>query len=433
MGSDAELEGAYRLMNNEAVTFRALGGAHAEATQQRAEASGRVVVIHDTTTCEFSHADAEAIGYLPTGKAGFFFHASLVIEQRHWRRPLGVIQGEVVVRKQRSGRGSRAQAATGAQTAKWKDRESQRWWRGVKVANDRLKNCQSVLHITDREGDSYELLGTMAQNHFHFIIRAAHDRKARDPEALSEQWSWLKDLVKSTEGEIERDVPLSTRKPHTAPRTNESHPPRKARVARLRFKATSVELRRPKYLHDPLPPALKVNVVHVVEPNPPPEQEPVEWLLFTTESVDTSQQVEAIVDWYRHRWVIEEFNKALKTGCRYELRQFQSRDALLTMLALCLPIACELLWLRSRTRDAPSASAIDVLTPLQLRILRSLGPMKLTLDPSAKDALLAVAALGGHQRNNGDPGWQVLYRGMRKLMDYEVGWRAAASETCDQS
>ena len=54
-----------------------------------------------------------------------------------------------------------------------------------------------------------------------------------------------------------------------------------------------------------------------------------------------------MVDGYRTRWVIEEFNAALKTGCAYEARQFESRDALLTMLALSLPVACEVLWLRS--------------------------------------------------------------------------------------
>ena len=36
---------------------------------------------------------------------------------------------------------------------------------------------------------------------------------------------------------------------------------------------------------------------------------------MTTEPIDTVEQVLRIVDWYRARWVIEEFFKALKTGC----------------------------------------------------------------------------------------------------------------------
>ena len=40
------------------------------------------------------------------------------------------------------------------------------------------------------------------------------------------------------------------------------------------------------------------------------------------------------------------------------------------------------------------------------------------------DAMLAVAALGGHLKRNGDPGWLVLGRGMHDLLVMELGWRA---------
>src|SRR5688572_12305151 len=78
MGSEAELEGAYRFMNSEHVSFDSLNEAHARATANRARAAGKVLAIHDTTTCAFSHADAAEVGYLNTGKAGFMAHYSLV-------------------------------------------------------------------------------------------------------------------------------------------------------------------------------------------------------------------------------------------------------------------------------------------------------------------------------------------------------------------
>ena len=46
-------------------------------------------------------------------------------------------------------------------------------------------------------------------------------------------------------------------------------------------------------------------------------------------------------------------------------------------------------------------------------------------NPTARDALLAVARIGGHIKNNGDPGWQVLGRGYDSLLLMELGWRAA--------
>ena len=39
--------------------------------------------------------------------------------------------------------------------------------------------------------------------------------------------------------------------------------------------------------------------------------------------------------------------------------------------------------------------------------------------------MLAIAALGGHIKQNGLPGWQVLGRGYQKLLQIEQGWVAA--------
>jgi hypothetical protein len=44
----------------------------------------------------------------------------------------------------------------------------------------------------------------------------------------------------------------------------------------------------------------------------------------TTEPIATEQQVAAVVDAYRQRWLIEEFFKALKTGCQYQQLQLES-------------------------------------------------------------------------------------------------------------
>jgi hypothetical protein len=47
--------------------------------------------------------------------------------------------------------------------------------------------------------------------------------------------------------------------------------------------------------------------------------------------------------------------------------------------------------------------------------------------------MLAIAALGGHIKNNGDPGWLVLGRGYEKLLVLERGWLAARRKRRDQS
>src|SRR5579863_2852398 len=98
LGSDAALEGAYRLVNNERVSFEELNAGHAEVTAKRARQAGKVLAIHDTTTFEFRHADPQELGYLNTGKAGFLAHYTLVVTADGTRRPLGVTHLEPIFR-----------------------------------------------------------------------------------------------------------------------------------------------------------------------------------------------------------------------------------------------------------------------------------------------------------------------------------------------
>ena len=131
-----------------------------------------------------------------------------------------------------------------------------------------------------------------------------------------------------------------------------------------------------------------------------------------------------MVDAYRTRWVIEEFSKALKTGRVYQEREFQSRHALLNLLALSLPVACELLWLRSRARTETDAPGKDVLAETQIRILREMSDREMSAMPTNQEVVWALAGIGGHVNQDGEPGWQILGRSYKKLLQYEIEWRA---------
>jgi hypothetical protein len=100
LGSDAEVQGCYRLMNSPHLSFETLLAVQAEATRQRAKETAGVLVVHDTTDCAFPHADPKELGYLQTGKAGFRLHLALVVDAAHGR-PLGVSHAECLFRSQR--------------------------------------------------------------------------------------------------------------------------------------------------------------------------------------------------------------------------------------------------------------------------------------------------------------------------------------------
>lgn len=423
MGSEADIEGAYRLMNSRHVTMGSLNDAHSAVTAKRALAAGRVLAIHDTTTFEFKHADAEEVGYLNTGKAGFLAHYALVVNADDSRQPLGIAYVEDFRRtkppSKPTAKGHLQRKRSGAETIQDPTRESTRWFRGFEATNRLLKGTE-VIHVADREGDNYDLLAQAVAQGLRFVIRARV--LTRRVEGPTGDFETLRAVIAGAHGKIKREVELSARKQPSAPRS--THTGRKARSAKLKFSATTVILQRPRYQAASLPEEIQVNVVRVFEPAPPRGEDPIEWVLLTSEPIATRQAVTTLVDIYRARWLIEECNKALKTGCRYEDRQFESRDALLSLLAMTFPIAVELLWLRAACRRNPGSPAGQVLTPLQLKILDKMGSRKLPPRPTVHDALWAVAALGGHMKTNGEPGWLVLHRGMAKLLAYEEGWRA---------
>jgi hypothetical protein len=269
----------------------------------------------------------------------------------------------------------------------------------------------------DQEADDFSVFAALTSAKLRFVIRAEARRltadKVRTDVFLSEK-----------PAEIFRHVAISRRSTKQA---STQHPSRAERIAKLSVRASMITLRRPQSSADAPIDHLSLHAVHVFEPSPPTGEKPVEWMLFTSEPIATLRDIEAVVDHYRARWVIEEYFKALKTGCAFEKRQLCSFDGLVRALGLFVPIAWTLLALRTLGRDQSARDATAVFTTNQLRLLRALlekRGRKFVKKPTVRDAMLGIAGLGGHIKNNGAPGWHVLGRGMRRFAEAEEVWDA---------
>lgn len=221
MASEADLEGGYRLLNSSHIEAEDINESHFRHTAKQARNVGKVVAIHDTTKIKCQYADAEEVGYLNTGKPGFFFHYTLVTAQGS-RKPLGVIHTEVLSRKERPKRRKKPKRRlSGKETSRNPNRESLRWWRSIDQTAQAL-NGVDVVHVTDREGDGYELFSRCIERGYSFIIRGRAVVRDVIVDGLKES---LPSITKSLEGIITREVFITTRKPKTAPRNAKSHPP----------------------------------------------------------------------------------------------------------------------------------------------------------------------------------------------------------------
>jgi hypothetical protein len=279
---------------------------------------------------------------------------------------------------------------------------------------------ERIIHVADSAGDSYAVLNALIHGGSRFVIRGGHDRSVA---AEDRAQTTLQQVFSDVEGRCLRTVKLSPRQRH--PTRRPRYAIRKYREAQLQFKATTVTIVRPGNQSPSLPATVRVNVVQVTEVDAPADAEPVEWLLHTTEPIDTVDEVLRIVDFYRARWLIEEYFKAIKTGCAFQKRQLESWHTLRNALAMLIPVAWGLLRMRSLSRNHPEAPADRVATTVQLHILTGLPATKGMPLGTVRDVLFAVARLGGHLKQNGEPGWQVLGRGYEDLLKHEFGFRLA--------
>lgn len=409
---EAELEAAYRFFSNVRVTPLEILAGHFNSTQRRCEQAGDFLIAHDSTTFSYRYdGEREGLGRAqrssPRSSQTFHAHVSLALTADGTRRPLGVAGFKTWVR---------GPARSGVEYQRWEDQ--------IRAASAQVGGAKGAIHLADREADDYEMFCTLAGNEHRFVVRCLTNRLLEDPSGKIK----LREYFAGVEATVQREVPLVRRTQRRTAILRKIHPEREARSATLSVAAATVVLKQPSTRRPhgkQAPRTLPINVVRVWEPSPPEGAEPVEWYLYTTEPIETAEQQLAVVDYYRARWVIEEYFKAIKKGCEFEKRQLQDYEALVNLLATFLPIAHRLLLIRNEAARAPDQPALAVVSQDELDVLRKLGRRKLSKAPTAQEAYLAIAALGGHIKYNGNPGWLTLARGFEKLATLTEGWTAA--------
>jgi hypothetical protein len=424
MASSAELEALYRLLRNERVQWRAILDPHLRASSERCRAAGLAVMVHDTTMFAFGgDSRTDSVGRLEHGHPGFFGHFALALTADKVNVPLGVVAVRTFRRD-----AANALPKGSADKRPFEAKEAFRW---AELAEEAAGNvgAMPLIHVMDREADDYILLSRLVEGQHRFVIRAVGDRNVLADTDFEIPLSSAMERVKRA---VFRTVDIGARakKPGNA---RKMHPERDARLARLKIRARAVTFLRPKYrTEEEALPSLTINIVEVFESKPPHGEEPIRWVLMTTEPIETKKQLAQVVDFYRARWRIEEFFKSLKTGCSFEKRQLETEHALHNALALLAPMAWRLLLIRDVARHYPNREASTIFTQDELKLLRHLSKrVKLPESPTTQDALLAIAGLGGHLKNNGPPGWLTLGRGYHDFAIAYAGWLARGES--DQS
>jgi hypothetical protein len=303
-------------------------------------------------------------------------------------------------------------------------RESLLWVNGT--AN--LPDDRRLVDVADQGASTFEFLEHEFKSGRRFVIRNGQVRKVYAGHEPIGRRRYLEDHVASLPelGGFTMDV--------------QAQEGRKARIqAEFAVRGGPILLLPPhaRYGHhgnEPLP----LYVVNVLEVSPPPDgEEPIHWTLLTNEPVLNFEDAYRVVGWYEWRWVVEEYHKALKTGCAIEELQFTAVERLQPAIALISAVALTLLNLRdaSRRPDATTRRADTLLGPEYIEALSIWRHGEPRIDWTIHDFFFALARLGGHQNRKHDhrPGWIILWRGWTKLQDKVDGYLAARRKKCGQT
>ncbi len=418
LSSPADLKALYRLCASKSVTHKAIVAAMRIHTLERIAAhDGPVLVVHDATELDYTSLDslAKELGQIGKGTCRGYICQNVIALDARTGEVLGLLDQMLHCRDKVPPR------ETLTELRNRETRESLLWVKGT----EHLPRHTRLIDVSDQGASTFEFLEHETKSGRRFVVRNGKVRRVcggHEPDGPKE---YLKQYVQSLPelGRFTMDV-----RPQKG---------RKARAqAEFAIRGGPILLLPPHAKHghhgnDPLP----LYVVYVAEVSPPPRGEkPIDWMLLTNEPVLNLDDAWRVVWWYECRWVVEEYHKAMKTGCRIEDLQFTAAERLQPAIALLSAVALTLLNLRdaSRRPDASTRPAATLLALEYIEVLSLWRYGKLCNDLTVHDFFYALARLGGHQNRKGDhrPGWLVLWRGWMKLQYLLDGYLAVKRNRC---
>ena len=406
-----DLKAAYNLFSCGEVTFEAIARPHWELTKART--AGRYLVIGDTTELDFgSRRDVPDLG--PTGNGsgwGFLLHNALLVAADN-QEVIGVAGQTIHYRPPKNATVSKKKEHSAAKLKR--NRESDVWGIVIDQVGPPPEGVEWV-HVFDRGGDNFEVYCHLLQQRSGWVVRAAK----------------LNRYVLA--GPDEERMPLSQYVPQleelgTYELSLRARPQQPARTAKLEVRVGSIKMPVPHHRSpwvrqlDPEP--IAMNVVQVVEVDPPAGVDPISWVLLTSLPVDTFEQAWTVIGYYEARWLVEEYHKALKTGCRVEGRQLKAAARLEAMVGLMSVSAVRLLRLKSLARISPEVPARRVVPRVWLQMLKAARKgLRRVHDLTVGQFYREVAKLGGFlgRKGDGQPGWITIWRGWEKLNNFVHG------------
>lgn len=402
------LKAAYRLFDTPQVTLESICTPH--WMQTRNTKPGRYLLISDTTELDFTRlGSAEGLGMLGNGKGrGFQLHPCLMFSLQE-KQVVGLAGCVTYYRSFQPENETRGQRLA-------RSRESDVWGSIVDQVGKAPDGSQWI-HVFDRGGDVFEAMCRIQLTGNDWVIRASKlSRKILN--SRGEEINLAKAVQQATElGSFTMDL--------------RSTPRHAARTAKLMVYTCEVTFPVPEYRSKWMRAcsikALTMNLVIAREVQVPNGNNPIFWVILTSLPVASFDNAWTVLEYYEHRWMIEEYNRVAKSGCSIEGSALRTSDRLEAIVGVTSIIAVRLLQMKLIGRNQPEVRAAKNVPSNWLQSLKLLRPHVRLTDMTVYEFFRQLAMLGGFlgRKHDGEPGWQTIWRGYRRLHDVMIGIRLA--------
>ena len=393
-GGRNQAKGAYRLLSNEKFELDELMSSATAATYERLQ--GEVLLIQDTMDVNLEgHDKTEGLGYSSEHVKGIKVHSCIALSPEGLS--YGLMDQTYETRAEAKSKLSAAEKAARS----IEEKESYRWLEALKNSTAVIPEDVHFITICDREGDFYELYAEARKLDLDFIIRATHDRRSDTNEKIATK-------IRQTQacGRVTVEIPRDTRRGN------------KARQTEMEVAYCQVNVVKPQNVRgDGIAPKVTMNLVRITELTPLAGQEPIEWILATSLSVENAADSMKVVEYYIQRWKIERFHHVLKSGMGVEKIQLHTYDKIIAMLLIYSVIALYIMTLTYMGRVLPDAPCDLFLDEDEWKVLYRVvhktktAPVK---PYSLAEAIQYLGQLGSYKRSpsDGPPGLKSIWMGL---------------------
>ena len=405
----AERQGAYGLLESEAVGADEVGMAMFEACARRSAGQPFVYCAVDGTSLNLTDHERQKgfgpVGSRAQGGRGLKVMNAMVLTPNGV--PLGISSQRYWTRADRRRRVHRDKLqAWEKETRHWLDAMNQT--REVMAKYAPSTRCWFQL---DREGDAWPMLLNAGLGDHWFTIRAHQKRRVVLPDGTR---AYLRPLLaqQPVKFTYALDVrPSGRRKARTAHMV--------VRTCKMTFDVRDKRTSR----HFPI----SVNVVQAIEHGTRPAGEkPIEWTLLTNRPIEDTKDVTAVIEGYSMRWRIEELHRTWKSGaCSVEENQLRSASAAIKWATILIGVAARIERIKQLSREQPERPATDEFSPAEIKAAALLyfgkdgkAKIKAAVKPTIGDVTLWIAYLGGYTgktSSGGPPGSITLSRGLQSI------------------